>query len=129
MGESVSFTVFLKDHATKPLVDLGKTGQNVFGGMDRQMDKENTSASKLGGVFSGLSGLAGGVFAGISAFATLTSIGGLAVEAEKTNIAFETMLGSAEKGRKAIKERKDFSAATPFESDCIAKGFFGGYSF
>lgn len=39
----------------------------------------------------------------------------LAVDAEQAGVAFEVMLGSAERGQKALKDLSDFAAATPFE--------------
>jgi len=46
----------------------------------------------------------------------------LAAAAETTEVAFETMLGSAVKAKKLVKELEKFSAATPFEPTEIKDG-------
>jgi tape measure domain-containing protein len=121
MQESVSFTVFLNNLASKPLAAFGNEANTVFKKVDSAIEQTDSKAGKLGNAFTGLSGLVGGLGLGLAAFSTVKSIGGLAIEAEQTAIAFETMLGSAEKGQKALSNLKSFAAETPFEQDEVIK--------
>lgn len=64
----------------------------------------------IGSLVGGLS-LLGGVIKGI----------GLAAEAEKTEIAFSTMLKSADAGKQMVKDLQDFAAATPLNTEDIQR--------
>lgn len=78
----------------------------------KTFSRANAQLLKLGAGITGI-GIAG-------AFA----VGGLvkiAGEFEQTQIAFATMLGSAEEGKKVLKELADFAARTPFTIPDVEK--------
>lgn len=78
-------------------------------------------AAGIGGVGRGLVGVgaaAVGVFGGLAgALAFPTQ---LAANLETTTVAFETMLGSAEKAQSLLGELRDFAASTPLSFDEIS---------
>ncbi|AEE95788.1 tape measure protein [Mahella australiensis] len=78
------------------------TVKNMLGSVGRLI----TSPLAMLGVGAGAAGaIAGGIVKPL----------GLAGDMEQTRIAFDTMLGSAEKAQSFLKEMQDFAAKTPFE--------------
>lgn len=95
-GSTVSFTVVAHDRASSVFRSIG----GALGGM-----------AKLGG--AALLGI--GAAAGTAAVAA-TALGvKTAASMEQAQIAFTTMLGSAQKADAFIRQMKDFAAKTPFE--------------
>ena len=95
----VDYIISLKDNFTKTLrkVNVGLTQTN------KKVESLNKSISGTN--------VAIGLMA--TAFASVKVLK-IAGEFEQAQIAFETMLGSAEKGQKVLKDITDFAAKTPF---------------
>jgi tape measure domain-containing protein len=93
-----------------------KTGQS-FKGMGKDAQSTGKKLSGLTGAIVGIAGTA--IVAKVGG--ALLSLGGkaldLAMDYEQTTIAFNTMLGSAEKGKKILEDLEKFSLVTPFEPD------------
>lgn len=106
-------------------LDLDKSG------FERGISQAKGEASNLG---KGLSGYFEGAVGASTKFATaLTAVGaaigvagGFALKSasdfQQNRIAFETMLGSADKARVLLKQVSDFAAQTPFELPDVVKG-------
>jgi tape measure domain-containing protein len=94
-------------------IELADRFSKTFGSFFENMDRMSGSVAKAGAVMSGFS-------AGIAA------VGVKAIQAagewEQTNIAFNTMLGSAEKAKAFLGDLQDFAAATPFELPQLVDG-------
>lgn len=71
---------------------------------------ESRATAMINGIQATIAGLGAALGGGILGGGLL-----LAGELEQTTIAFETMLGSADKARKMLAEIRDFAATTPFE--------------
>lgn len=95
----VEYVISLKDRFT-PVINSVKAGVN---GLDGRMKSLNNSIS---GTSVAVIGLAT-AFAGVKVLK-------LAGEFEQTQIAFEVMLGSVEKGNKLLNELAVFATKTPF---------------
>ncbi len=131
MSERVEFSIFLRDHVTPGLHKMQREGEKAFATIDARA-KLSASSTKgmfgagpaLSGIMKGFGGitsaigLAGGAMA---AFTSIKAVGQMAVDAEQTQVAFETMLGSVDKAKRALGDLKQFSAATPFESEEVIK--------
>jgi len=64
--------------------------------------------------------VAGGILAGLGALGT--SFVNVASATEQNRVAFQTMLGSADKARKALSDLSDFAAETPFALPQVVEG-------
>lgn len=86
-------------------------------GFTRGTQKAQGSMSMLTGSISKVSLAA--VAAGAAAVAGISKVGGLGLklvaEAEQAEVAFTTMLGSAESAKKMLVDLKSFAASTPFQ--------------
>lgn len=78
---------------------------NAIDNFSKTFGKANASLAKLGAAITGI-----GV-AGTFAIGGLIKLGG---QFEQTQIAFTTMLGSADKANELLKELADFASRTPF---------------
>ena len=119
--------------SAKTLVDnSAKSIQNGFGNLDKSF---GSTGSKIGGVLSkagkqfadiGDSILNIGKKAGIALGAATTAAAVFSFKSasdfEQARIAFDTMLGSAEKGRKIMGELSDFARKTPFTLPDVVTG-------
>jgi len=105
------------EQAQKALNDLSVAANNAeksAGGVGKGYTNANSQTKSFASEIKGLAGvLAGGVIA-----AGLFNIGKSALtaaaEMEQQKVAFSTMLGSADKATKLLKEMQDFAASTPF---------------
>jgi len=77
-------------------------------------ETQNTTSSVLGTL--GKIGLAAGAAATALLTAGVTWGANLAIEAEKAQISFEVMLGSADKAKKMVEDMRQFAASTPLET-------------
>lgn len=86
-------------------------------GFSRGAQKAQGDMGRLSGSISKVSTLA--VAAGAAAVAGIGAVGGLGIklvaEAEQAEVAFTTMLGSAEAAKKMLVDLKTFAASTPFQ--------------
>lgn len=89
------------------LKDLGSQAEETRGSIGRLSD----SAKTLVKSFLGIATAGGGVALGVK----------LAAEYEQTEIAFKTMLGSAEAAKAMLADLSDFAAQTPFEMPELAQ--------
>lgn len=128
MSNSVSFSIYLKDFVSDGLSQLGKLSDRTFDGMEEDADGFNRAVKRsrgglndLGGGLSSLKGLAVQAFAGFAAFEAVRGIGKMALDMEQTEVAFSTMLGSVEAGKKSIADLKQFANFTPFEPEPVIK--------
>lgn len=94
---------------------LNSVKQNI-GGIEKAASSASKTLKNLGGTLSGAgTKLSLGVTAPILGFAGAAIKA--AADSEQLEIAFTTMLGSAEKAKDLMKDISDFSAATPFQFD------------
>lgn len=108
-------------------VDADKLGESVAKKINasikdnlKNLKTDSISLPKLAGGFAIGSVLGNGITSGISsafgaAKGLLGQSFGLAIDKEQTEIAYGTLLGSAEKAKAVIKDLSDFGANTPFE--------------
>jgi len=123
-SNSCTFTLYLNDLASGPLAKFAKTGQSIFDSLDQSanaLQNKVKGINSLGSGLSGITGMIGGLVGGFAAFDGITGIAKMAVDAEQTHIAFETMLGSTAKATAALADLKQFSNTTPFESEEVTK--------
>ena len=94
----------------------GATVQIVISAIDKFSSVFDKASRKLG-LLGKIGGFAVGGFATAGAAITAVGSAGLksASDFEQTRIAFETMLGSAEKAGKTLSELSKFAEKTPFE--------------
>lgn len=106
----VNVLIRARDEASKALESFGHTAQSVGG--------------KVGGFFADNFKKAGLASAGL--LAAMGAVGakmvGVASTFEQNRVAFETMLGSADKARVLLQQISDFAAKTPFELPQVAEG-------
>lgn len=124
MSEKITFTLAMNDLASGQLMQFAKTGQTVFDNLNRQaegLQDKVSGISSLGAGISGIAGMIGGLVGGFAAFDGITGIAKMAMDAEQTHIAFETMLGSTVKATAALADLKQFANTTPFESEEVTK--------
>ena len=122
-GQSVSFSIFLKDYFSGALDKAANKGdqfENEVGKNFKNAEKAGKNAAK--GVESGWSG----AFNVIKNLALTIGSGALVKSAisaagafETTNIKFGVFLGSAEKATAMIKELDAYSLRTPFSPDQV----------
>lgn len=88
--------------------------------LDNQSDSSSKAASALGtaGKFAAVGIAAAGAAAIIAGKSALSSAG----DYEQSRIAFETMLGSADKARKLMTDIANFAKSTPFELPEVVNG-------
>lgn len=105
-----------------------KQVQNDLKALDGQSKSTSSSmdsfSSSLGGISSQLAGIGAGLTATLTV--PLTLLGKTMVEQvgniEQLRVAFDTMLGSAEAGAKALNDVQQFAAKTPFDLPQVAAG-------
>ena len=99
--ESLNVVVRLQDEASKQLASL----QGKLEGMQKSIEPAANASKKFALGLTAAASAAGG-------FAMLAIKA--AADAEQTKVAFETMLGSAEKADEFIRDLVSFAAKTPF---------------
>ena len=127
-AETVTLDVFLKDLVSGKLSKIEKSGKQAFRQLiqqnrlfQRSTDKSARSVDNLGSQLRNVKNLATGLFVGLSAFEGLKAISNLSINFEQTQVAFQTMLGSVEKGNAVIKELQQFANFTPFDTDEVVQ--------
>lgn len=100
--ESLNIIVRLQDEASKQLSELQKKLEGMQKSIAPAASASRAFALALGGAATAAAGF------GIMAVKA-------AADSEQTAIAFETMLGSAEKAKTFVKDLVSFAAKTPFE--------------
>ncbi len=114
IGFGVAFT--LQDYFTATAAKIENKMVNLSSATDKIADKINSSLGKVAAAATMIG----------SGLAILAPIGigvKLAAEFEATNIAFETMLGSAEKAKVVMAEIDALAAKTPFELPQVEKAY------
>jgi hypothetical protein len=98
-------------------------------GLGRLENRMNKFESKVGGLGTTIAGVFGGIGLASLASGALSFLGNmgksivtLGAEMEQTKISFETMLGSADKAQKTLKELQDFAKVTPFSQKDVITG-------
>ena len=71
------------------------------------------------GALTGIGSIVGGAMAGLSVGAAITWGASLAIEAEKAQVAFTTMLDSPEKAKELLADLSAFAVATPYGSPVV----------
>jgi tape measure domain-containing protein len=119
--------------SAKTLVDgSAKSIQNSFGGLDKSFGKIGSGiasalkkpATALAGIGESILGFSKKAAIGLGVATTAASVFSFksASDFEQARIAFDTMLGSVEKGRKMMGELSDFARKTPFELPEVVTG-------
>lgn len=85
----------------------------------RQVEESGGSIEKM---FSQMKTAAAGVFAGFSAKQLISEIVNVRGQFQQLEMAFTTMLGSADKAKSLMAEMTDFAAKTPFDLQGVADG-------
>lgn len=131
MGESVSFSIFLKDYLSKSLFNAGRNSDKVFDDMEKGLDDVERKSKKtaqgmsasLGGAFSNIRGMLATLGVTLGVTAGVIGSANLGIQAEQTEVAFTTMIGSAEKAKQSVAELSDFAAKTPYgKQEVLAAG-------
>lgn len=99
----------------KSLLAAKKTVQDI----EKETAKSEKGFKQLGESGSKAFGLIGKAVAVLGLAALGKQIFDLGVKQEQLNIAFNTFLGSAEKGKKLLKELAQFAIVTPFTPDQV----------
>lgn len=90
-------------------------------GTSNELKKMLKSTYSVNNVLGGLRNQLAGTLAVTTLLAGARGISNLATEFEQTEIAFQTMLGSAEKGNKLIADLNQFANVTPFNNREVFK--------
>lgn len=101
--------------------EIGRQASTTFDKVSRDANKASVDiATKLGGALKLIGGI-GAATALTAGFVTLTKLGlSSAASLEQTQISFNALLGSVEKGTEVFKELQQFAARTPFEFPEVA---------
>ena len=119
------------DKAAESIGKLGKAANSAGRDFDASANKIQQSAKRardsISGMVSAMNGLAAAATVGAIG-SVASSIVGMGVSAIKASaqmkqyeIAFGTMLGSAEKGKKMLADLQKFAAETPFDVQGVTK--------
>lgn len=93
-----------------------RAARGILSGFRTQASSAVSGVTSAFGKLSGIGSLVGGAFAGLSVAAAVTWGASMAIEAEKAQIAFSTMLKSPEKAKALLADLSAFAASTPYES-------------
>jgi tape measure domain-containing protein len=111
------------ERAEAALREVSRTATTTMGNVERQASQAaGGMAAKLGGALGVLkTGLAAGGVAAAAGLGAITVFGlQAAAQLEQVQVAFTSLLGSAEKGAEVFKGLQQFAAETPFEFPEIA---------
>jgi tape measure domain-containing protein len=108
-AKKLSFGNGVFSGAKKAGDEVENTGRKVKG-LKRDVDNLNRSGFGIGKWIATLGITAGLMFAGKAVF-------DLGVKSEQTQVAFETLLGSATKAKSLISDLQSFASITPFNTD------------
>lgn len=119
------------DKAAESINKLGKAANSAGRDFDASANRIQQSAKRardsIGGMVSAMNGLAAAATVGAigSVASSIVSVGVSAIKAsaqmKQYEIAFSTMLGSAEKGKKMLADLQKFAAETPFDVQGVTK--------
>ena len=119
------------DKAAESINKLGKAANSAGKDFDASANRIQQSAKRardsIGGMVSAMNGLAAAATVGAigSVASGIVSMGVSAIKAsaqmKQYEIAFSTMLGSAEKGKKMLADLQKFAAETPFDVQGVTK--------
>lgn len=119
------------DKAAESINKLGKAANRAGRDFDASANKIQQSAKRardsISGMASAMNGLAAAATVGAigSVASSIVSMGVSAIKAsaqmKQYEIAFSTMLGSAEKGKKMLADLQKFAAETPFDVQGVTK--------
>ena len=119
------------DKAAESINKLGKAANNAGRDFDASSNKIQQSAKRardsISGMVSAMNGLAAAATVGAigSVASGIVSMGVSAIKAsaqmKQYEIAFSTMLGSAEKGKAMLADLQKFAAETPFDVQGVTK--------
>lgn len=118
------------ERAEDAFTELRRTADSNLDRMDRRVRQSASATGRqfnIAGLVSGaaLLGVGAAAVAGLGALATMGLMA--AASLEQTQVSFNALLGSAEKGAEVFKGLQDFAAKTPFEFPEVAnaaKRFF-----
>ncbi|MGG1600951.1 tape measure protein [Paenibacillus naphthalenovorans] len=103
------------DRMTRVAGSAGGAFSRLSSAAGTAMTRVRSSIISTSTTVAGLGAAVAGAAASWAAFSTTRSGLRLSSDAEQTAIAFETMLGSAEKSQKFLANLKDFAENTPFD--------------
>lgn len=112
-GKRISSLSVVLGATVKPFV-------SAFAGVKSTLTSFTSSIGSVGGALlklTGVGAIVGGAFAALKGAASGIT---LAADLEQVGVAFETMLGTADKAKALMGDLTQFSAATPFELPEIA---------
>ena len=121
MAGTYTYTFLAKDLMSSKLSQIGNKGKSTFGDIEKKHQRFNNnvegSTRRLNGMSGSLGkvvGLATRLGLAFSFTSALTGVSRLGGEFEQMKVAFETMLGSAEKGDQLISKLFDFANKSPY---------------
>jgi tape measure domain-containing protein len=110
MADQLAVTITARDEATRTLQNIQREVTSLHGSMNQM----GVVAGAVGGIVAtGLTSALGALSSAIGGAGG--SVVGMSSKLEQAGIAFETMLGSAEKAQVFLADLQDFAAKTPFE--------------
>ena len=115
--ETAEYEIRLRDRLSNPL----QRATNKARGLDSAMGRVGKSAKKQQSVFSGLLkfNIYGAIASGVADLGLAFIKSGARLE--QTRVAFETLIGSVEGGRKTLKDLTQFANVTPFKTEGVQK--------
>lgn len=115
-GSRWDATIDLKDKATRVLSAVESRIKHMAGNVwNFTVGVIDKASAPLRGIFNILNSVQGAILGATGAFAGIIKPMGLAGDYEQTAVAFDTLLGSAEKATAFLKEAQQFANTTPFE--------------
>lgn len=109
------------DRKTKAVGDEMSRTERKSRSLGNEMRRTESSGFGLGRMFGGLRGQIASYLTVAALLGGTSYLSKAASNFEQTTIAFETMLGSAERGSNTIRELNQFANVTPFTNDDVFK--------
>jgi tape measure domain-containing protein len=106
--------------AGRAVIELGLRSKLEAGlkAAQRRLTAFSANLSTVGRAFAGVGGASAATFGGLAGALTFPTM--LAANLETATVAFETMLGSADKAKLLLGQLRDFAASTPLSFDEIS---------
>lgn len=121
MAGTYTYTFLAKDLMSSKLAQIGNKGKSTFTTINQKVDnmtvniqRADRASQKINSTWNRTLGLATRLGLAFSFTSAATGVSRLGGEFEQMQVAFETMLGSAEKGDQLISSLFDFANKSPY---------------